>query len=526
MNETKNKDNIAELPISVLLLMTLGAKPYFEKDFCIEKGSRNSSLTSLAGKLLYKKVPLDYVEDVVKFINGKFCKPVLDEREINQIIKSVGRYENIDASEKDRQGRIFPNIIAEYILRDLEIITNDAENSYLYNGKYWETLPELKTINIALEYDGKDSTNARRQEMFKYIQAKTFVNNIPWRNIPSYYIPLCNGVFDLKSKNLLSHNKEYYLESTLPHEYDENSECPTWIKFINETFQENDEIILAFQQFFGYCLMPHAKYKKALMCYGPPDTGKSVVGQVLTKLVGHENICSIKLEEMHDSRKVAPIKGKMVNLIPEVKEKAIIADGGFKLLVSTEDPIQIDPKFIKPETYIPCCKHVILTNTLPEIKDQTDAVYNRLLLIGFNNPVSEDKQDKELLQKLNKEINGIVKWAMDGALSLYEAGGHFVEPKESKELKQEYKDSQNPVIKWADERLQHQDGSVIEFKALYEDFCKWDNELSKDISSDLFSKFLAKAGYETDRKRMEGILFTVLKNFRFPSNSARINNDY
>jgi len=56
--------------------------------------------------------------------------------------------------------------------------------------------------------------------------------------------------------------------------------------------------IAALQEYFGYCLMPHARYKKALLCVGESDCGKSTIPYLLRQLLGSENIAAVSVEHM------------------------------------------------------------------------------------------------------------------------------------------------------------------------------------------------------------------------------------
>ena len=52
---------------------------------------------------------------------------------------------------------------------------------------------------------------------------------------------------------------------------------------------------------------------------------------------------------MDDPQRLAVIKGKALNVITEVSSDALIADGGFKTLVSTEEPVFIDEEKLEEE---------------------------------------------------------------------------------------------------------------------------------------------------------------------------------
>lgn len=492
---------------TVALLIAGGVTAVLKSLMPIEEGERNSILLSIAGSLRSVGYEQPEMEDWLLDVNDKQCKPPLGKREVKSIAKSVARYAVGEEGKKPS-----PNAIGEKILSETLIRTNDAGNPYEYNSKIWCPLSDAKLVAMALNAEPKkDSNRNRRNEIASYVKAATHSGDIQWRQIKSWHIPLENGVYDLLENELLPHKPEYFLETVLPQSFVPGAKSPLWEQVLQEWLADEPSKIDALQMFFGYILMSHAKYKKALLGYGESNTGKSQVAKVMEALVGSHNMCSISLGKMGNSRSIAPIKGKMLNLVTELPEFHQLAEGGFKQLVSTEDPIMIDPKFIKPEMYVPFCKHVVFTNTLPLIRDLSDAVFNRLLIIEFNNVVPESKQDKNLFEKLKEEMPGIVQWAINGAIKLHQAEGIFIEPESSKELLDEYRRKQNPVHEWSEQRLNYRDGAITRFEELWTDFHLWYK--GNDVNRDRFGKLLKKAGIETERNRLEGITTTFVRNY-------------
>lgn len=92
---------------------------------------------------------------------------------------------------------------------------------------------------------------------------------------------------------------------------------------------------------------------------------------------------------------------------------------------------------------VPICKHVIITNTLPTINDRSMGTYNRLLIIRFNFIIPVDRQDRDLEDKLQRELPGILLWALEGAQRLYHNKGVFTLAG-TDEVKQ-YRRQQDPI---------------------------------------------------------------------------------
>jgi hypothetical protein len=114
-------------------------------------------------------------------------------------------------------------------------------------------------------------------------------------------------------------------------------------------------------------------------------------------LVGDEYTCQLGVEDMDDPVRRAVLKGKALNVLTEVSAEALIADGGFKTLISTEEPVLLDAKYRPPEMYVPTAKHAIATNNAaaaerPHRGDLQPAADHPVRQV-----IAEDKQDRALL---------------------------------------------------------------------------------------------------------------------------------
>ena len=424
-----------------------------------------------------------------------------------------------DASDPDEpeEKEIPPNDLAEKILKNHDFI-NVSDNLYEYDGKKWVPIAVSRLNTLALEADGKkNTTKNRRAEITSYIYSKIYTNKHEWRQIELYEVPVANGVIDIRTMKMRQHRKEDYLQTCIPWEYSAKAQCPVLMRCMDTYFgKDNDgELkIAALQEFFGYCLMPHARYKKALLCVGESDCGKSTIPYLLRQLLGSENICAVSVEHMDDERKRAPLLGKLVNLLTELTSDAMIADGGFKTLVSTEEPILFDPKHLAPVMDIPISKHVIVTNKKPRINDKSNATFRRLLLIHFNHVIPASEQDTTVWDQLKEEIDGVLSWALEGAQRLYENGGRFSDPG-ADEIR-EYKNEQNPMLTFLEhycERDPHTDTRTSVFIDRFKQSMpgKWSASIILDMAREaglVVEKNPTSEGSQAKYRHVKGIRIT------------------
>lgn len=78
---------------------------------------------------------------------------------------------------------------------------------------------------------------------------------------PKQVIAFANGLLAVDrlmaddSAPLLSHTPQWFSSNCLPHPYDSSAQCPQWLAFLKQVFDNDPERISALQQWFGYNLI-------------------------------------------------------------------------------------------------------------------------------------------------------------------------------------------------------------------------------------------------------------------------------
>lgn len=303
------------------------------------------------------------------------------------------------------------------------------------NEKYWIKIEKEDMSARCLNIDHRDyTTDARLENAFKYALKSMRKQRYAWtwNNISKEEIPFKDYIYNILTGNRIDHNFKYFLNNKLKFNYNPMANCSLWEKCLTMWFGEEFDKIKSLQEFMGYSLMTNCPWKTAMYLYGPSGCGKSKVLDVVELMIGKEFCSAVKLEKMDDEESLAELKAKKVNIIHDVSSNAIIADGGWKMVICGE-PITIKELYKNKETINATAKHWIAGNCFPEIKDYSDGVYSRLIILGFNNVIQgTGKDDKDLIEKLLKEMEGIIAWAMEGLKRLFLNGGKFTIPESSK----------------------------------------------------------------------------------------------
>ena len=211
-----------------------------------------------------------------------------------------------DAGKGVKEIKVHFDEVAKEILKDYYIFTmRDNKQMYLYtNGVYKnegsEAILDTKIRDIHdLLYLSKwmelnaafgipehipKATTRYVSEVFAYIRAYTHITRDTIEEHEVKYINVKNGLFNLETWKIEEHNPEIITISQIPVNYDPNAGCPQINKFLRDVAKPEDIDFL--EEWFGYCLTIDVSYQKALMLYGIPGTGKSVLDHYLKRLLG------------------------------------------------------------------------------------------------------------------------------------------------------------------------------------------------------------------------------------------------
>src|SRR5262249_35765012 len=243
-------------------------------------------------------------------------------------------------------------------------------------------------------------------------------------------INLANGTFEITAERqgLRDFCREDFLTYQLPFDYDEKADCSKWQIFLNEVLpdeagrvEECDSIGDSYEEFkarqkilaefIGYCFTD-LKLEKVLLPYGSGANGKSVFFDVMTALLGEENISHFGLHHLTHEYNRAKLANKLLNYASEVSSR--LESETFKQMASGR-PIQARLPYGQPFTLTNYAKLAFNCNELPRDVEHNKAFFRRFLIIPFDVTIEEDKQDKELARKIiADELPGVFNWVIDG----------------------------------------------------------------------------------------------------------------
>lgn len=287
-----------------------------------------------------------------------------------------------------------------------------------------------------------------------------------------------NGIFHFRTGKLVPHSPDVYSTIQIPCNYVPNqslSKAPVFLSFLKKLTNGRLEEQTFIMEYIGAILsnVPGFRFKKALILYGPGNTGKSQFRELVQYLVGHHNCHTLDLDKMECRFGAAQAFGKRLvgsGDLPsgKIKELAIFKamSGGDEINGEFKGENAFSFRFRGFLLY--CC------NKLPKFSgDQGGHVYQRFIIIRCSNVIPPEQQDKKLLEKMQAEADIIACVAVHLFRKAIERGYRFTESQNMIALRDEYANKNSSVVRFLSEVCNLSNGRTkrSEFYLAYSGWC-------------------------------------------------------
>lgn len=163
-------------------------------------------------------------------------------------------------------------------------------------------------------------------------------------------------------------------------------------------------------------------------------------------------------------------------------------------------------------SFMPQFKITLSFNNKPLVRDPTDGMWRRLLLVPFEQKFfTADKMepggkllDPGLERRLEKELPGILNWVLDGYRMWREDGLQV--PEKIRAATEAYRAESNPVREFIDGWCEFMPGTSIQAKRLYDAYAEWCRGDTEPMSQKLFGLKIKDMGVNKTRT-MAGIMY-------------------
>lgn len=312
-----------------------------------------------------------------------------------------------------------------------------------------------------------------------------------------------NGTLFLDGRFVES--KEFCL-NRLPVIYQEKEPAPEkWLRFLSELLEEDD--IVTLQEYMGYCLIPSNKAQKLLLILGKGGEGKSRVGLIMRGILG-SNMNSSSIQKVEHNRFArADLEHKLLMVDDDMKMEALKDTNYIKSIVTLEDKMDLERKSKQSVQGMLYVRFLCLGNgSLSALHDRSYGFYRRQLILTTKDIPPERVDDPYLIEKLQREVNDIFLWCLQGLRRLLKNNYKFSVSDKAKRNLSEAMENGNNVIAFmkSEGYIRLENNTTATSKSLYIAYCRWcEDNTEKPMGAKSFS------GYLKDSEKLYGIKYST-----------------
>ena len=208
-------------------------------------------------------------------------------------------------------------------------------------------------------------------------------------------VPVNNGIFNYRTKELLEFSPEYIFLSKSCVNYNENAQNvviqnpddgSSWdVESWMASLSDDPAIVALLWQVVGAVIRPFVRWNKCVMFYATSgNNGKGTLCELMRSLCGEGRYASIPVENFGENFLLEKLPEVMAIIVDENNVGAYLDKAGNFKAVVTNDVVQINRKNRPAIPYQFFGLMVQCFNELPRIKDKSGSLYRRCLFIPFD----------------------------------------------------------------------------------------------------------------------------------------------
>jgi putative DNA primase/helicase len=234
------------------------------------------------------------------------------------------------------------------------------------------------------------------------------------------------------------------------------------------------------QRLAGYLLTGDTGEQELFLNIGRGANGKGTFFEALAYVLGdYAAVLPIEAIRHQDGNRgsgprpeIARLPGRRFVRISEADENERLSEGLVKKLTG-QDVLEVRDLFKGVFEFSPQFKIVLYVNDKPAIRGKDDGIWRRIRLIEWQVQIPKDARDRNLLEKLKSEADGILAWALAGFAMWRQEG--LAPPQAVEDATDAYRVERDPLLRFIDFALEPwPSGScgASELYRLYQLWCK------------------------------------------------------
>lgn len=459
---------------------------------------RNQALFNYILTLQSSGFTVEECRECITLLNRYVLKEPLSDSELEVILRD-------DAFKKPiffDGNTLLHEKFAEYLKNAKHIVRINGQLHIYKDGIY---VPGYRAIESEMIQLIPHLRDAQRKEVLKYLELLADTVKAADAN----YIAFKNGIYDIANDVMVPPSADLILTNRIEHNFNPAAYSELMDSTLNKLACQDKDIRALLEECVGYCFYRRNELGKAFILIGDKSNGKSTFLDVVTAILGEDNISTLDIKELGDRFSTSMMFGKLANIADDIGDDFLQGTqvSVFKKVV-TGNRIKAERKGQDPFEFAPYVKILASANEIPRMKDKTGAVLRRLVIIPFNATFSKDDPDFDpyIKTKLSKPepLEYLIALGVKGLDRVLHNKG-FTVPTLVQEQLDEYEESNNPIIAFLKDvelsELENEPTSDVYRR--YNLFCT-ENSLQA-MSAIAFTKQLCRrCGFTLTRKRVDG----------------------
>ena len=376
----------------------------------------------------------------------------------------------------DKEGRLHIawDVVYNYLLEHFIYKTpkETQQPKVFEDGIYVDAEIQIKQgLNEILGYE---INSYKISEIIKYLARNSFVCLDDFDSDLGY-IPMLNGLVNLKTGKLEAFDSEKMFTQALPVMYDPDASTEPIEAFVYSVVHSED--VKCIQEIYGYTLYLGYPAAKLFWFNGNGRNGKSTVMNFLKEILGEDGFSNVDLSSLDGLHRfsLARMIGKRLNISSEPGTNRTMETELMKKLTGG-DSVDAEIKGVqKVVTFTNHAKMIVAGNNPPEIKDSSVGFNSRLLVIGFPNSFEDNNANPDFVPEFVAEYGnaGIFNWALEGLDRLRSNNWIFSGSRWQDEAKATMLRKSQSVKQFVAEWTEASQQDALEEDKLFEYFGKW-----------------------------------------------------
>ena len=450
---------------------------------CIEE------LNNLVCKKYNKTELNNWLQDELKKIKEKDKQqPIREPQEETPSTKNI-KLQYLELI-KDKKWNDATELLTEYLLSINKIYTTKEDiksECWIYKDGIYIPQGKSQIKEDLRNLLGKWYSDWIYGKVMEKVEPDTFIESNKFFDI-NYIneVPVLNGILNINTRELKPFTPEKTFFSKIPVNYIPELNCPMIDQFLSDVLSKQEDKIV-FYELGGFILLKEYKYEKAFILVGDGRNGKDKSIELLKRVFGMDNCCSVPLSSLTpDSFVISEFFGKMLNVAGEVNNQDLKDTSMFKALTG-RSIVSGQRKFLRPITFQNYAKFVFACNELPMVYDNSKGFWSRWVVLEYPYtflPEKEMDKTKDKIKLRNpdiiesittpEELSGLLNKFLDG-LDRLKVQKDFSTTKGSEEIKNFWIRKSNSFMAFCLDNIEDEYDSWVtkkDLKKRYIKYCK------------------------------------------------------